>query len=144
VATRLRLLHQCHARRLIDLEHVALRLPLSPRSFLGAALGLFRLSRGHIGKNLAQPLVLDDRRLIDLLKLVEGSIGQVAAFVADGDAPIGIIDDRHALAGERTRHFVRLEHEQHLVVLQGEIVRQRALLLPGEDVLQCAAAGIGR
>jgi hypothetical protein len=46
---------------------VAFRLSLPPGRFLGASLGLLMLPRGDVGQHLAKPLVLDDRRLIDLL-----------------------------------------------------------------------------
>jgi hypothetical protein len=46
----------------------------------------------------SQAFVFDDRRLLHLADLVEGSVWQVDAFVADDHATVGKIEDGHAFA----------------------------------------------
>jgi hypothetical protein len=50
----------------------------------------------------AEPLVLDDGGLIHLADLVEGPVGELLALVADGDLPVRIVDDGHALGRQRS------------------------------------------
>src|SRR6516162_2911259 len=88
------------------------------------------------GERGAEPFVLDNRALIDLLDLVEGSVGQLDTVVADRKPAIGVIDDGDPLADRR---LGRLQNEEDLVVLQGQRPRQRALLLPGKRVLEILA-----
>jgi hypothetical protein len=79
-------------------------------------------------------LVLDDRRLRNLPQLVEGGVGQVEPAVEDRQPAVGIVDDRDALAAELAGELVWLDQEHDLVVLQGQVIGDRALFAPGEDV----------
>jgi hypothetical protein len=45
------------------------------------------------GQNLAQPLVLDDRRVADPLQLVEHSIGQTQSLPVDLEPPVRKVVD---------------------------------------------------
>ena len=91
----------------------------TPTGSLGAAgLASFALPFGHEGQYFAQPLVLNNGRLIDLLEPVKGAMGQVAPLVPDAQTAVRVVDHRDALAGEGTCDFVRFEKEQHLVVLR--------------------------
>src|SRR5271165_1297986 len=65
-----------------DLEHVPISLSLPARRTLRTALGPLLLARRDVRQHLAESFVLDNRRLIDLLQLVESPVGQVAALVA--------------------------------------------------------------
>ena len=68
-------------------------LTLATRRFLGAALRLRLLARGDICQHLAEPFVLDDRGLLDLLQLVEGPVGQGAPLVLDLEPTVRIVEE---------------------------------------------------
>src|SRR5450759_1374606 len=91
------------------------------------------------GESGAEPLVLDNRALRDLAQLVEGAVGQLHTFVTDRQPAVGMIDHRHPFADRRLSLVARLQDEDHLVVLEGQRPRQRALLLPGEGIRQIIA-----
>ena len=80
-------------------EDVSFGLAFAARGLFGAAIVARLLLRGNEGPDGAEPLVLDDRRLIDLLNLVEDAIGQVEPVVTDRQAPVRIVDDRYTLMG---------------------------------------------
>src|SRR5215213_925540 len=107
------------ARRLLAPPQVALLLPL-----------------GDVGQNRPQPFVLHHRRLVHSLTLVEGPIRKLQPLVLDRKPTVGIVEHRDALAGEGPRDCVRLEDEQHVVILQRQAVGDRALLLPGESLVE--------
>jgi hypothetical protein len=64
--------------------------------------------------------------------------------VLDAQAVVGIVDDRDAFADELLVLGAGLDEIQHLIVLQSERLRDRALLLPGEDVIQPLVPQQGR
>ena len=74
------------------------------------------------------------RGLRNLPQLVEGGVRQVEPTIADRQPAVGIIDDGDALAAELAGDLVRLEQEHDLVVLQGQVIGDRPLFAPGEDV----------
>src|SRR3954463_6977354 len=106
------------ARRLLAPPQVALLLPL-----------------GDVGQNRPQPLVLHHRRLVHPLALVKGPIGKLQALVLDRKSTVGIVEHRDALTGEGPCDVVWLKDEQHVVILQRQAVGDRALLLPGERLV---------
>lgn len=59
----------------------------------------------------------------------------------DHKPPIRIVEHHHALAREGAGDFVRLQDEQHLVILQRQTLRYRALFLPGEGILNIIVLG---
>jgi hypothetical protein len=52
--------------------------------------------------------------LLDVPDLVEGAVGEVGALIADGKAPIGIVEHLNPLADRVLGFFRRIENEQHL------------------------------
>ena len=72
------------------------------------------------GERGAKLFVLDNRRLRNLAKFVEGPIRQFDAAVTDCQPTIGIIDDGHPLADRRLGLLAWLQNEHDLVVLQGQ------------------------
>ena len=71
---------------------------------------------GDVGQHGAKPLVLYHGGPVHLLSAVEDPVGQLQALMLDGQPSVRIVDDRDALAGEGTRHLVRLEDEEDLIV----------------------------
>lgn len=49
---------------------------------------------GNVGQNRTEPLVLNDRRLVDLRPFVEGAVGQIDAIVPDRKPSIRSISVR--------------------------------------------------
>src|SRR5208337_1229166 len=127
-------------RPLAYLEN-SLGLACAARRLFTAALAELLLPLRDIGQNRPQSLVLDNGGLVDLPHLVEDAIGQFAALVFDDEAPVRIVENHHALTGEGTRDLIRLENEQHLVVLQRQAVGDRALFFPGESVVEIIILG---
>src|SRR3954468_16884244 len=124
-----------------DLKHVPVSLTASPWGSLAAGhVQLFR-PLGDVGQHRPQPFVLDNGGLIDLLQPIKGPIGQVNAVVADRQTPIGVVENGNPPARQRPADRVRLKKEQDLVVLEGQVERHRALLLPGEHIIQRDAFG---
>ena len=84
---------------------------------------------GNVGEYWSEAFILNDGSLIDLRPLVEGPIGQVHAIVPDRKSAIWIIKNHNPLACQRSCDLIRLQDEQHLVVLQRqvreEIVKRR-------------------
>ena len=98
-----------------------------------------QLLRADKGERSAEALVLDNRPLVDLLDLVKGTVGEFNPAVADCQAAVGIIDDGEPLADRRLGLLAWLQDEHNLVVLQGQRLRQGALLLPGKGVVEIVA-----
>src|SRR5438477_11059135 len=69
--------------------------------------------------------------------------GQVHAIVPDRKSAIWIIEDHNPLAGQRSRDLIRLQDEQHPVVLQRQVFGDRAILLPSKGVIEIVIAGQG-
>src|SRR3954447_12073414 len=61
---------------------------------------------------------------------------KLQALVLDRKSTVGIVEHRDALAGEGPCDRVRLEDEQHVVILQRQAVRDRAVLLPGKRLIE--------
>jgi hypothetical protein len=59
-------------------------------------------------------------------------IGQCAPAIADLEPPIRVVEHRDPVSCQAAGELGGLEQEQHLVVLQGQVTRDRAVLLPGE------------
>ena len=113
---------------------------LSPGCFRAAPLWFTaKLLLADEGERGAEPLVLDNRALVDLLYLVEGAVGQRDALVEDRQPAIGMVHHSDPLADRRLGLLDRFQNEEDLVVLQGQRPRQRALLLPGKRVLEIVA-----
>ena len=74
--------------------------------------------------------------LIDLANLVEGAIGELDPAMTDGKPAIGVVENRYVLADCGLGRLARLQHEDHLVVLQCQRLRKTALFFPGKRVLQ--------
>src|SRR5271170_8381243 len=68
---------------------VALIAPAWSTATLRSAAQLLLADEGERG---AEPLVLDNRPLVDLLDLVEGPVGQFDPAVSDRQAPVGMVD----------------------------------------------------
>lgn len=98
-------------------EQVSGELTLSPRCFFRSSLLIRALALCYVGQNLTEPLIFDDGSLLNLLQLIESSIGQAHSAIFYLKGAIWVIDDRNALPGEGTRHRGGLEHEEDLVVL---------------------------
>src|ERR1700720_2564370 len=116
-----------------DFKHVA-ALPLAARCGLAASFCTFDLPLADVREDGAEVLVLDDRRLRNLTQLVKGGVRQIEPTITDRQPTVGIIDDGDALAAEFASELVWLDQEHDLVVLQGQVIGDRALLAPGEDV----------
>ncbi len=116
-----------------DFKHVA-DLPLAARCGLAARFCTFDLPLANVREDGAEVLVLDDRRLRNLTQLVKGGVRQVEPTIADRQPAVGIIDDGDALAAEFASELVWLDQEHDLVVLQGQVIGDPALLAPSEDV----------
>ena len=121
-----------------DFKHVA-DLPLAARCGLAASFCTFDLPLADVREDGAEVLVLDDGGLRNLPQLVEGGVGQVEPTVADRQPAVGIIDDGDALAAELAGELVWLDQEHDLVVLQGQVIGNRPLLAPGEDIGEIVA-----
>ena len=63
----------------------------------------------------AEPLVLDNRPLVDLLDLVKGTVGEFDPAVADCQAAVGIIDHGDPLADRRLGLVGRFQDEEDLM-----------------------------
>src|SRR4029077_15584615 len=81
-----------------DFEHVA-DLSLAAWGGLTASFSPFDLPLADMREDGAEVLVLDNSCLRNLPQLVEGGVSQVEPAVADRQPPIGVIDNRDALAG---------------------------------------------
>src|SRR5712691_10658433 len=114
-------------------------LPLPARRLGAALLTGCELSLADMRQDGAEVLVLDDACLCDLAQLVEGRVGQLDPVVLDRQATIGIVDDGDSLAAQATADRGRLEQEEHLVVLQGQTVRDRSLFAPRQGLAQIFA-----
>ena len=75
--------------RSVDLEHMTFALALTARRFLRPAFAASLLPGGNISQHFAKPLVLDNRRLIDLLQLVECPVRQIPAVMRIAMRPSG-------------------------------------------------------
>src|SRR6478736_1361810 len=131
---------ECELARLVeknsaDFEQSRIALIASARRLLAAGFGPRNLLLADNGENRAEPLVLDNLGLRDLPQLVKGAVSQLDTFVADRQPAIGIIEHGHPLANRRLGLIGRRKNENHLVVLQGQRPRQRALFLPGKGIL---------
>ena len=101
------------------LEQTSIALIAPARCFRAAPLrSAAKLLLADEGERSAEPFVLDNRALVNLLDCIEGPVGKFDALVADRQATVGIIDDGDPLADCRLRLFARLQDEQDLVVLQ--------------------------
>jgi hypothetical protein len=101
---------------------------------LAASFCTFELPLADLREDGAEVLVLDDRRRRNLPQFVEGDVGQVEPTIADRQPAVGIINHGDALAAELARDLARLQQEQDLIVLQGQVIGNRALFAPGEDI----------
>src|SRR6478672_8891313 len=122
------------SRNSADFEQSRITLIASARCLLAAGFGPRNLLLADNGENGAEPLVLDNLGLRDLPQLVEGAVRQLDTFVADRQPAIRIIKHGDPLADRRLGLVGRRENENHLVVLQGQRPRERALFLPGKGV----------
>ena len=84
-------------------------------------------------------LVVSDGALIDLANLVEGAVGEVDPVVADHKPAIRVVENGDVLTDRRLGRLARLQNEDHLVVLQGQRLRETALFFPGKRVVQIVA-----
>ena len=93
-----------------DFKQTSTALIAPARCFRAAPLWLAaKLLLADEGERGAEPFVLDYRALIDLLDLVEGSVGQLDTVVADRKPAIGVIDDGDPLADRRLGLLGRLQ-----------------------------------
>jgi hypothetical protein len=114
-------------------------------ALVGGQMDFIR-SRGESGdtsdmrQDGAEVFVLDNACLRNLPQLVEGGVRQVEPAVADRQPAVGIIDNGDALAAELAGDLVRLDQKHDFVVLQGQVIGNRSLLAPGEDIGEIVAA----
>src|SRR6516165_439352 len=108
---------RCHEGSSTDLEE-ALSLASPAWRFLAARHVHLALPLGDVREHRPEPLVFDDRRLINLPDLVEDPVGQGPAFMLDGKSTVRIVKHHDALAGEGPGDLARLKHEQHFVILK--------------------------
>src|SRR5215218_5347541 len=94
-----------------DLEHVPVSLTTSPRSALAAVHVQLFLALSDVGQHRTEPLVLDNGCLVDPLQPVKGAVGQVDAVMADRQTTIGVVENGHPLARQRSGDRVRLKEE---------------------------------
>ena len=64
-------------------------LATSPRRLGRAGHVELLLLLGDVGQDRAQPLVLDNRSLVDLRPFVEGAIREIDPIVPDRQSPVG-------------------------------------------------------
>ena len=91
---------------------------IATRRFLAAVLRFAELLVADHCQYRAQPLVLDNRSLIDLSDLIEGAVGQLNTLVADRQPAVGIVDHRDPLADRRRSLVSRFQDEKDLIILQ--------------------------
>jgi hypothetical protein len=87
---------------------------------------------------------IDDsvRDAIERVTIVKGQIEIRLSEAVASDEQDRVVTMRHALFGEGDGDLVRLEDEQHLVVLQRQIVRDRTLFSPGEGIVEVVVLGM--
>src|SRR3712207_1709723 len=117
-------------------------------ALLGVALDPRRRKGGlqplHIAQRLAQPLVLDNSRVLYPLVLVEGGVGQGNALPAQFQAAIREGVGVHVLPGQATRHRRLLQHDPLALIAQGQLVPDMALLAVTQDLAQPLRAHLQR
>jgi hypothetical protein len=95
--------------------------------------GLLRLYLLQYGR---QPLIVDDRAGLHCLDLVEHLETEHCSIELNREAPVRVVHDLHLLAHQATGQRGRVEQQHHPVVVQGQIARDRALLPPGQDLIE--------
>jgi hypothetical protein len=97
---------------------------------VGGLLCLYLLQYGR------QPLVVDNRAGLHCLDLVEHLETKRCSVELNREAPVRVVHDLHLLAHQATGQRGRVEQQHHPVVVQGQVARDRALLPPGQDLIQ--------
>ena len=95
--------------------------------------GLLRFDLLQYGR---QPLVVDDRAGLHCLDLVEHLETERCSIELNREPPVRVIHDLHLLARQATGQRRRVQQQHHPVVVQGQVARHRALLPPGQDLVQ--------
>src|SRR5258706_15853869 len=116
-------------------------LATSPRRLGRAGHVELLLLLGNVGQDRTQALVLDNRSLVHLRTLVEGAVGQIDAVMPDRQSSVGIINYRNPFARQRPCNPGWLKNKQHLVILQRQVHRDRALFLPGKGIVEVVMSG---
>jgi hypothetical protein len=97
----------------------------------------FLLVALDLAQHGAEPLVGDDRCLCDVRAVVEvDTIGQPLPGVTDLDASVLMLVNTAAVASESERLGPGLDEVDDALVVQRQVPRELALLLPGEDQVE--------
>ena len=105
---------------------------------MGRALAIaFLLVFLDLSQHRTQALVGDDVGLVDArLRVDEHAAGQKLPFVAELDASVLVLVNAASLAREEKRLGPGLDEVGLPLVVEGEVLRELALLLPGEDPVE--------
>jgi hypothetical protein len=101
----------------------------------GQALAIaFSLVVPDLGQHGTEPFVGDDGALLDAGILVEEDpTREQSTGVPSLDVSVLVLVDKTAFTHERERFGTGLHEIHHALVVEGQIPRELALLLPGED-----------
>ena len=95
--------------------------------------GLLRLQLLQYGR---QPLVVDDCAGLHCLDLVEHLETERRSVELYREPSVRVVHHLHLLARQATGQRRRVQEQHHPVVVQGQVARDRALLPPGQDLVQ--------
>jgi hypothetical protein len=95
--------------------------------------GLLHLDLLQYGR---QPLVVDDRGGLHGLDLVEQLETERRAVELNREPAVRVVHYLYLLAYQATGQRRRVQQQHHPVVVQGQVARDRALLPPGQDLVQ--------
>src|SRR5208282_5563440 len=116
------------------LEVVRRSLPRNVPSLLVRRVG--GLLRLHLLQYRRQPLVVDDRAGLHCLDLVKHLEIERRSVELNREPPVWVIHYLHFLAHQATGQWRRVQQQHHPVVVQGQVARDRALLPPGQDLVE--------
>ena len=104
--------------------------PALPMRRVGGLLRLDVLQHGR------QPLVVDDRAGLHCLDLVEQLETEHCSVELNREPSVRVIHHLHPLAHQAAGERRRIQEQHHPVIVQGQVARHRALLPPGQDLVQ--------
>src|SRR5918994_7416430 len=87
----------------------------------------------HPGQSFRKPLVLNNRRLGDPLVFIEHAISQSDALPADLEPPVRKLVSLDVLAGQSHAQRRLLQNDPLAVIGERQLLRDIALLAPGQD-----------
>ena len=102
---------------------------------------IVRLPRFHDRQHGRQPFVVDNRTRLDSLDRVKQPERQRGAVELNGKPPVRVVRHLDLLACQASCEWRRLQDQQHPVVVQGEVLRHRPRLAPGQDLVQIVCRG---